>query len=244
MSGRDRIIAMVVAVLVIVAAGWKLLVSPEREKANSLGAQIATAQGEVTTAESQLSEAHAAQAKYSSAYAAVVNLGKAVPANQEVASLIYQLEGATNSKSVEFDSIVSGAGSNASASTPAAASAGFTQMPFTFIFGGGFSNLEHLFNQLTSFTNHDASGGLEVNGRLLTVQSVKLAPASTSNEGSKQKLTGTITADAYVLPPGEGLTAGATATSPTGASSSTPAAATTTSSTSSPTAPAVARVTP
>jgi hypothetical protein len=244
MSGRDRIIAMVVGVLVIVAAGWVLLVSPERQKATKLNAQIASAQGEVSSAESQLSEARAAQAKYSDAYAAVVNLGKAVPPSQEVASLIYQLEGATTSKSVQFNSIVSGAGAIASpgASTPAAAAAGFTQMPFTFIFEGGFGNLEHLFDQLTSFTNHDASGGLHVAGRLLSVTSVKLTPAPTGT-AANGLLSGTITASAYVLPAGEGLTAGATATSPTG-TATTPAASGTTSSTSSPTAPAVARVTP
>lgn len=239
MSARDRIVAMVVVVLVVVAGGWKLLVSPERTEADKLTTQIEAAQGEVTAEESKLADARAAQTKYSSAYAAIVNLGKAVPASQEVPSLIYELEGATNNKSVEFNSIVNGAGAAADASTPAAAAAGFTALPFTFTFEGRFFDLEHLFAQLTSFTTHNASGGLRVSGRLLTVQSVKLTPAANGPVGSTgtQTLSGTITASAYVLPAGAGLTDGATPSSPTGAA---PSAAGSTSAT----APAIARVTP
>jgi len=241
MSARDRIVAMVVAVLIVVAGGWKLLVSPERKEAAKLTTQIEAAQGEVTADEGKLDDARAAASKYSSAYAAIVNLGKAVPASQEVPSLIYELEGATNKKSVAFNSIVNGAGTAAAASTPAAAAAGFTVLPFTFGFEGRFFDLEHLFAQLTSFTNHDASGDLRVSGRLLTVQSVKLAPTTNGQLGSsgKQTLSGTITASAYVLPAGAGLTGGATPSSPTGAAPSTGSAAG-----ASATPPAIARVNP
>jgi type II secretion system (T2SS) protein M len=248
MKGRDRIIAMVAAVLVVVVGGWMLLVSPERKKATELDTKVASAQSEVSTAQGEVTSAQAAKAKYSSAYASVVQLGKAVPASQEVSSLIYQLEGATSDKHVQFNSIVNGAGASATSATsatPAAAvSAGFTQMPFTFIFEGGFFDLEHLFGQLTSFTNYTPGGQLNVRGRLLTVQSVKLAPSGTStgkpSSSTKQTLTGTITASAYVLPAGSGLTAGATPTGPTAAAGATPATSTPTSTT----APAVARVTP
>ena len=106
-----------------------------------------------------------------------------------------------------------------------------------------FFDLEHLFGQLNGFTVRQASGGLQVSGRLLTIQSVKLAPEATSGPaGSKagQSLTGTVTATAYVLPATQGLTGGATPSSPGGA---TPVSATGGAS-GSPTAPAIARVTP
>src|SRR5205814_5597945 len=108
---------------------------------------------------------------------------------------------------VEFSSIVSGttsgSGSSASSSsssgssTAAAASAGFTQMPFTFVFNGSFFDLYHLFHELDRFTVRTASGGLDVRGRLLTIQSVKLAPVGESENSGKhgrQVLTGTISA--------------------------------------------------
>ncbi len=242
MTGRDRTVAMVVAVLVVLVGGWMLLVSPKRKEAKTVQATVTSAQAEVSSAESSLTNARAAQAQYATSYAAVVNLGKAVPPSQEVASLMYQLEEASNLRSVSFNSIVSGAGPSSSASSSssgatAAASSGFSQMPFTFIFTGGFFSLEHLFRQLTSFTTHKGSNGLQVSGRLLTIQGVKLAPEANAT-GKGTTLSGTVTATAYVLPAGTALTAGASPTAPAGAS---PAPS---SSSSSPTTPAVAKVTP
>ena len=247
MTNRDRLVVIALTSLAVLAAVWLLLVSPERKKAASLQAQVSTAQTQLTSAEEKVSSARADQARYSSAYASIVSLGKAVPAGQEVPSLIYQLAHATNQKDVEFNSIVAG-GSASSASAPAAApvaaAAGFTQMPFTFVFNGSFQNLYHLFQQLNRYTTRTTSGGIQVSGRLLTIQSAKLSPvtgsASGSGQGSEQ-LTGTITATAYVLPGTQGVTGSATATSPAGA---TTAVSSTASTTSSAAAPAVARVTP
>lgn len=249
MTGRDRIVLIVVVMLAVLGGAWVLVVSPERKQASKLSVQVASAKSELSSAEGELAGARAAQTQYASAYSSIVNLGKAVPAEQEVPSLIYQLAQATNQQQVDFNSISSGAGTTTStsasgAAAAATAAAGFSQMPFTFVFNGGFFDLEHLFTQLTAFTTRTSSGALKVSGRLLTIQSVKLTPVVTDGApGTKPKrtLSGTITATAYQLPAGQGVTAGTTATSPTG--TSTPAS-TTTGAASSPTAPAIARVTP
>jgi len=173
-----------------------------------------------------------------------VSLGKAVPASEEVPSLMYQLAQATNEKHVQFNSITTGGGvgssssasSAASTTAAAAASAGFTQMPFTFVFGGSFNDLYHLFQQLNTATVRTSNGGLQVSGRLLTLQAVKLEPAGT--EGSSRQLTGTITATAYVLPASQGLTAGATPSSPATPGSATSASSTTSTSAGAAPAPA------
>jgi Tfp pilus assembly protein PilO len=245
---RDRLVLIGVIALALLAGVWLMLVSPERNKASKLSSEVSTASAQLASAQSDAVSAHAAQQRYSSAYASVVSLGKAVPASEEVPSLIYQIAQATNAKHVQFNSITTGgsAGSGSSASSSssavaaAATSAGFTQMPFTFVFGGSFNDLYHLFRQLNAATVRTSSGGLQVSGRLLTLQAVKLEPAAA--EGSSQQLTGTITATAYVLPASQGLTAGATPTSPAtsgGATSASSAAGSTTpSSTSAAPAPA------
>jgi hypothetical protein len=249
MTSRDRIVLTVVATLVILGAAWFMLVAPEREKASKLDTKITAASAALSTAEGELANARGAEARYSTAYASIVSLGKAVPPGEEVPSLVYQLDQASNQKHVEFSSVASGAaGSSGGAgaaggpsATPAASvtPAAFTQMPFTFVFNGSFFDLYHLFQQLNRFTERTPSGVLQISGRLLTIQSVKLAQASGSgNEASKEGLSGTITATAYVLPPSQGLTAGATSTGPAGAGSQ---ASTTSSPT---TTPAIARVTP
>src|SRR5580693_5737410 len=133
MTGRDRIVIVVIAALAVAAAAWLLVVAPEREKATKLGAEVSTAQSQLTTAEGEVSAARSAEASYPTEYTSLVNLGKAVPTGQEVPSLIVQLAQATNEKNVEFSSITSGGSSGSSSATPAAA-ASFTAMPFTFVF--------------------------------------------------------------------------------------------------------------
>jgi hypothetical protein len=229
---RDRLVLVGVSALAVLAAVWLLLVSPERKQASKLGGAVAAAEAQLASAQSGAASAQAARQRYSAAYASVVNLGKAVPPSEEVPSLIYQLAQATNQKHVQFSSITSGAtgggsvGAASAAGAPAAAtaSAGFTHMPFTFVFGGSFGDLYHLFQQLDAATVRTASGGLRVSGRLLTLQSVKLEPAGKEGAGA-HALTGTITATAYVLPASEGLTAGATPSTPA-ASGATSAAST------------------
>ncbi len=250
MTNRDRLVLIGLSSLAVLAAVWLLVVAPERKQAASLKTQVDAAGAQLATAEGQVKEAHVDQARYASAYASIVSLGKAVPAGQEVPSLIYQLAQASNQKNIDFSSIVTGAngtGSSSSSAAPAAApavaSAGFTQMPFTFVFNGSFDDLYRLFRQLNGFTTRTTAGGLRVSGRLLTIQSAKLAPLTNSGAAgtSNGQLTGTITATAYVLPAVQGLTGGATAGSPTGTST---ASATSTGGASTPSAPAIARVTP
>jgi Type II secretion system (T2SS), protein M len=249
MTGRDRIVITVLGALAVLVAAWLLAVSPERKQAAALDAQVGAAHAQLATAEGQLANARAAQQQYTAAYTSIVSLGKAVPASQEVPSLIYQLAQASNRKQVEFSSIstTTGGGSSASAAATAAAnaaSAGFSQMPFTFVFNGSFTDLYNLFQQLNRFTVRTSSGGLQVSGRLLTIQSTKLAPASSPGSGKAgavTQLTGTVTATAYVLPASQGLTAGATPSSPTGTGASPVAAP---GALQSPSTPAIVKVTP
>ena len=83
MTGRDRIVIIAVAVLAMLAAGWILVVSPERKQASKLAGEVSAAQAQLSTAEGQLSNARAAQSQYAAAYSSVVSLGKAVPAERK-----------------------------------------------------------------------------------------------------------------------------------------------------------------
>src|SRR6185312_11753023 len=191
MTTRDRLALIGISTLAVLGIVWLMLVSPERKEASKLGTQITQAKEQLATAESEAATAHGAQARYSAAYASVVKLGKAVPPSEEVPALIYQLAQASNQRRVEFSSITTGSGTAAPAAAPAAAGAaaagGFTQMPFTFVFNGSFADLYHLYRQLDQATARTSSGGLRINGRLLTVQGMKLEPQS---GGKSTELTG------------------------------------------------------
>ena len=92
-------------------------------------------------------------------------------------------------------------------------------MPFAFRFQGSFFELGKFFNRLDKFVavrNH----GLDVTGRLLLLNSITLTPDATKGF---PMLSADVSANSYLLPPTEGLTAGATAAGPTG-STAAPAA--------------------
>jgi hypothetical protein len=248
MTTRDRLMLMGIVALVLLLGGWFTTVAPERERASKVTAEVQAARQQVTTAESQAADAVGAQAQYSTAYASLVSLGQAVPANAETPTLIYTLDKASHRRDVRFSSITSGSSGSSTASAGAAPTAitGFAQQPFTFVFEGSFFDLNKLLNQLEGFTVQTPSGALHVNGRLLTIDSVSLTPnaaeAAGASGSSKQKsgqLTGTITATAYVLPAGESALGGATPSGPAGATATTPS---TTSSGA--TTPAVVKVNP
>ncbi len=249
MTGRDRLMLVGIVALAVLLGAWFTVVAPKREQASKVNAEVEAARQQVSTAESEADSAASSRAQYSTAYASLVSLGQAVPSTPETPALIYTLDKATHRRDVQFSSITTGASgssssSSAASATPTAASGGFTQEPFTFVFNGSFVDLYKLLDQLEGFTLQTASGALHVSGRLLTIDSVSLAPVSEAQSSSGKpksaQLTGTITATAYVLPAGQSSLAGATAAGP---SAATPASSSST--TSAPaTAPAVIKANP
>jgi hypothetical protein len=258
MTRRDRIVLMVVGAIVLLAAAYMLVLSPERKRASEMQAKVATARTQLSEAQSKLAEAQQAQRRYTAAYASIVSLGEAVPADREVPSLVYELDHASTKDSVNFEAITAGGSgssgsSSASASTTSAASAaigGFQQLSFTFSFKGSFEQLYKLIGRLQGFTVSSQDGSVKVSGRLLSIQGVTLA-VSTGNESSSggasaaggssagaNELTASVTAAAYVLPAGQSLTGGASAAAPSGAS---PASSGGASSSSSAATPAIVR---
>ncbi len=254
MTTRDRLVLIGVIVLAVLGGGWLLVVSPERKQAAQVQTQVQSARQQLETAQAQDSSAQAAQQRYTAAYSSVVSLGKAVPPATEVPSLIYELDQASNQRDVNFNSITTGTsgGSTGAAAGPSSAAgaaaasatpAGFTQMPFTFVFKGSFAGLAHLLGEVDGFVQRTTAGDVLVRGRLLTIQGADITVESSSGSGSSGAgsksgsvpLSATITATAYVLPAGQGLTGGATPIGPSATSSSPLGAAT---------APAVVRVTP
>ena len=204
MTTRDRMVLIVISALAVLAAGWILVVSPERQQASKLEAQVSSAKSELSSAEGQLDNARQAQSQYASAYSSIVSLGKAVPPGQEVPSLIYELSQATRQKHVEFTSITngssaSGTGKTASPTATAAAST-FTQMPFTFVFGGSFFDLEQLFHRLDGFaTTHHIRRrpGERSPAHRAEHQALARQRGSGGQVQRPPELTGTITATAY-----------------------------------------------
>ena len=76
--------------------------SPSATRRAKLGDQVTSVQSQVDTARSQLLQARLAQSTYQSEFAQLARLGEAVPGDDDVPSLIYQLQHAANGASVDF----------------------------------------------------------------------------------------------------------------------------------------------
>jgi type II secretory pathway pseudopilin PulG len=250
-TARDRRVIAVIAAVLAIGAAWLLVIQPKRDQASKLGKQIATAQTQLDTARQQVAAGLAARQEFSRNYTAIARLGEAVPADDNVPSLIYQLQHAATKAGVDFRTLQLNPGSSstaAPASTPSAAQAvtatlppgatvgpaGFPTEPFTFQFQGNFFHLSDFFRRLERFviaTNKQVS----VSGRLMSLNAISFAPAP---QGFPQ-ITASISATTYLVPPSEGVLNGAT---PGGPGASSQPVSTTSSSTATPAAVATPTV--
>jgi len=238
-TARDRIVLTVLGLVAVMAAFWFLAISPKRKDATDLSGQIAQAQARLDTAQQSAATAQGAKDRYRSDYATVARLGKAVPVDDEMPSLVYQLEQTAKANHVTFNSIkLTGSSDGSSAasagsssepgSTVAAAlppgatvgTAGFPTMPFTFDFTGSFFNMQRFVKALDDYTSVNGKA-ISVKGRLLTVDGVALQAGP---KGFPQ-VDASVVATSYLLPADEGLTNGATATAPAGATGTSTATA-------------------
>jgi Tfp pilus assembly protein PilO len=238
-TARDRTVLIVVGFLAALAAFWFLAVSPKRKEANDVAGQVTSAQQRLDTAQQSAASAEAAKKRYDADYATVARLGKAVPVDDDMPSLVYQLETTAKANHVDFRAIkltaspsaapqptgaaaavasatgntgAAGSASTVSAALPPGASvgtAGFPTMPFSFDFNGSFFNMQRFLKAIGGLTTVDGES-ISVKGRLLTVDGVNL---KASPKGFPD-IEATVVATAYLLPADEGLTAGASAASP------------------------------
>jgi hypothetical protein len=124
MKRSDSVIVMIIPLVAIVVAFWLLVLGPKRDEASKLGDQVGKLQSQVDH-EKQLAES-AAEAKHSfpDNYQKVVELGRAVPQDDDTASLFVQFSRLSQRAGVEFRGIdldTSQAASTSTAPPPPAA---------------------------------------------------------------------------------------------------------------------------
>ena len=120
LTDRDRKIALVIVPIAILAAYWFLLLSPKREEAAQAGQALQKQEQARDQAQQKAQSLESAKSTFSTDYATMVRLGKAVPTNVDMPSLIVQLDAAARGTGISFDKVA--AGERSTAATPAASS--------------------------------------------------------------------------------------------------------------------------
>jgi type II secretory pathway pseudopilin PulG len=232
MTTRDRSVLIVVLIVGAIAGAWFFAIAPKRSQASKLQSDISAAQAQLDTARSTVAAGQAAKSQFAGSYTTMARLGEAVPSDDDVPSLIFQVQAAATASRVEFGALTlvpSGASGGPASAAPGAASAGalatippgvtvgpagFPTEPFTFTFTGNFFHLSDFFGRLQRFVTA-TDQRISVRGRLIGLNAINLGP------GPKgfPEITATVSATTYLLPAAQGVQAGATPAGPAGASS-------------------------
>jgi Tfp pilus assembly protein PilO len=238
MKGKSTNLA-IGAMLGIVALGvafWMLVLSPKREEIKKLDAQVAEVRASLAQHRSEADEAVEARKQFPVDYQQLVVLGKAVPQGDDAASLLVQLNRIAKRAKVHFETFQlssgGGGGEEASAAAPEAGGkpasptevaasllplgasigpAGLDVMPYTLTFSGSFFHLADFIQGLDSLVRTSS-----------TIDSFSLSPGPNGFPG----LSASFEVTTYVTPPEQGVTAGATPSSPA-PGTATPASTTT-----------------
>lgn len=121
MRGTDRLIMVALPLFALVVGFYLLVVSPKQGEAGELQDQIDQLESSIQTSESQIAIAEAARADFPENYGELVELGRAVPEDDDQATLVYDLAELSKENKVEFRSfelIDTGGGDAAPAAPP------------------------------------------------------------------------------------------------------------------------------
>jgi hypothetical protein len=118
LTDRDRKIVFAIIPLLLIGAYWFLLLSPKRKEAGDLTAKVAAAQQARDAATTQEAALNQAKAHFSTQYSEMVRLGKAIPTQVDMPSLLVQLQAAASGTGIVFGDIKVGARVPAAPVTP------------------------------------------------------------------------------------------------------------------------------
>lgn len=238
MSSSNRVVVAMLAVVALAVAFWMLLLSPKKEEVSRLDKQVAKQEESLALHRSEVDRGLAAQEAFPVAYQQLVVLGTAAPADDDTASLLVQLNGIADRSKVRFETFVlaaaggeeetpeqvpapePGASTSYPSPTEVAAStmplgasigpAGLAVMPYTLTFTGSFFHVADFIHGLDDLVQ-TKNEQVEVTGRLITINDFSLA--EDSGKGFPY-LEASFTVTTFLVPPEQGVTAGASPTSP------------------------------
>lgn len=240
LKSNNTVIVGAVLVVVVGIAFWMLAVSPKREEAAKLDREAASLETSLSIHQGEVTQGEAAREEFDTAYQELVVLGKAVPGDDDTASLLVQINRIAEKTKVEFRNIklTSDGGEAEEAAPPPAETspteaaaallplgasvgpAGLAAMPYTLTFDGNFFTIADFIAKLDALVKTENEDVL-VDGRLLTIDGFSLVP---DEEKGFPALEGSFAVTTFLTPPREGITGGASPASPETAVA-TPAAA-------------------
>jgi Tfp pilus assembly protein PilO len=226
---RQWTVFTAVAVLVVLAAGWFLLVKPQNSKVTDLKSQATSQQQSNALIQTQISSLLAEQRQLPQQQQALQKFATQVPADASEPTIIRELNAAANGSGVDLISMTPGSSSAVAATdttaggattlTPTTGTSGtLEQLPITLGVSGSYPNIESFFQSLEKLprstlvtgwslcpygtTSAGSSGGV----------SCTPPPLPTNKSAVPNELGVTISAVMFYAPPAGTTTTSATST--------------------------------
>lgn len=179
---RVQLAIAIVAPLLVLALGWKLLVAPQKAKTADVTAQIAQVQQQVE--QNQIASRQSGKPEVIRA-ADVFRLSTAMPDAVDMPGIILQLSQVAEESGIRFSSIAP--------EQQEVPGSGFTTMKIDLVFNGNFYGLSDFLYRLRNLVGV-RGGDLTASGRLFAVEKLAFAEGGT---GFPQ-ITASLTLDTYV----------------------------------------------
>ncbi len=129
MTSTNRVVLAALAVVVLVIAFWMLLLGPKRDEASKLGAQVEEVTASLAQHRAEAAQALEARQDFADDYQHLVVLGKAVPGDDDTASLLVQLNTVAAKAGVSFRTLTLEAAEAGAAPAPAPEAAAAPEAP-------------------------------------------------------------------------------------------------------------------
>jgi Tfp pilus assembly protein PilO len=182
---------VVVALLVVSAAGYFLLVSPQRSKSAELKQEAQSVEAQIQALRSANRQATQVEPIR---VADLFRVSKAMPDTDDMPGVVLELNRIARETGIRFESIAPG---------DAADAGGYQKRAIDLVFDGNFYELSDFLFRLRSLVRV-RGGELEATGRLFTVSTLNFV----ESENSFPQIKATLSVSAYVY--GTGVTAPAT----------------------------------
>jgi len=207
MSSKNGAIVAVAVLFALAIVFWMTLLNPKRDEAKKLDAEVTQLKSSLAQHQAEVVDAEAARKEFPDEYQRLVVVGKAVPRDDELASLLVQLNHIADRTGGTFSNIKLTAGSGEGEAPPVAPSGsagapvGLAVMPYDVTFAGQFFQIADFIAGLDSLVKTKA-GTVRVDGRLVTIDGFSL---EASPETGFPALQASFALTTYLTPPGETL---------------------------------------
>ena len=123
LSSSNRLIVFMLGIAVLAIAFWMLLLAPKRDEASQLDKKVVTLEASLTQHQAEVAAALEARKGFPEEYQQLVVLGKAVPSDDDTASLLVQLTRISDRAGVRFQTFALSEEGGGEAPPPAAPAA-------------------------------------------------------------------------------------------------------------------------